>query len=75
MGKGESEKGSVILAVAGGCPCQQGRGSHARRHTGPVTARTTSVTSDWVFQCFRVVEPLGAALQSLDERPAEANAH
>jgi len=30
MGKGESEKGTVRLAVAGACPFQRGRGSVGR---------------------------------------------
>lgn len=72
MGKGESEKGTVGLAMAGGCPCQQGRRSHGRRHTGPVTARPTSIAGGWVFQRARVVEPLRGALQALEDRPADA---
>jgi hypothetical protein len=40
---------------------------------GPVTARPTAITGGWVFQRARVVEPVGGALQTLEDRPADGN--
>jgi hypothetical protein len=40
--------------------------------TDPVTTRQTPITRGWVFQRARVIEPVGGALQALEDWPADA---